>query len=150
MELEASKLVVFALWAESNEGVTGKGPGEIKGTFEFYQEAKDIDGLRWCLGPERVYLLDNYLTVWEAAGESDKAFDALESASTEEQEETPAKEVERLTAALPPVPAKAQETSAEEVETLHTPQPFIGDGFDENAEKTRPQPKKQRGKRGKN
>lgn len=99
MDLETAKLVAFALWAESFEGVTGKGPAEIYTRFNVTQAAVSLEALRDWLGDELGFKLDNYLTVWEAETEADKAFDELESAAAEEQKETPAEEAQEITKA---------------------------------------------------
>jgi len=69
MDLETAQLVAFALWAESNEGVTGKGPDGLQGVFRTCQEAESIEWLRLGLGEDLAYKLENYLTVWAAAEE---------------------------------------------------------------------------------
>jgi len=126
MDMGTAKLVAFALWAESNEGVTGKSPEEIKGHFLFLNLAKDRNDLYLHLGPELDYKLDNYLTVW-AAAEEPKA-----PSPKGEAEATPTPE----TPWTPGQPLLKSERGKEPVEVPETPT--------EEA----PKPKPKRGKRG--
>jgi len=69
MELDIAKLVAFALWAESNEGVTGKGPGAIRAAWHNFDHAECGGDLLLILGEGLAFKLINYDTVWEAAEE---------------------------------------------------------------------------------
>ena len=97
MDLETAKLVAFALWAESNEGVSGKSPLDIAIEFKAFQLTKSIEEVRSWLSEGLAWKLDNYLTVWEAAGGPEApAPEAKAAAHPPISWEEAAKELEQL------------------------------------------------------
>lgn len=147
MDLETAKLVAFALWAESNEGVVGKSPEVLKSAYDTWQFADTPEDAREYLGEALIHKFDNYLTVWEAAEEPEAPAPEKETQVLTRWDAESVEAVLGPAEGEKPEPVKAPETPAEEttpegIDDL-TGLPFDTPEFRQEVEGR----KKQRGKR---
>jgi len=65
MDIQTAKLVAFALWAETLEGVMAKGPGPMRVTYDKIMAQDGMPDIAEIVGPFAAARFQNYCKVWD-------------------------------------------------------------------------------------